>query len=180
MLDDRGVEAGRGGDHARVVLRERDDEQSFTFEFLGGLAEPPRVVDEFADVVLGGERPNMIDGLEHRMNSTGEGRVFASDRQVRTQAERAGNRWTGQGHRRLTLHDARHSYASLMIAAGVNAKALSTFMGHANIAITMDLYGHLLPGSEAEAATLFDAYLAREVGGSTSTETSTDPAHTTA
>ena len=29
-------------------------------------------------------------------------------------------------------HDCRHTFASLMIAAGVNAKALSTFMGHAN------------------------------------------------
>ena len=106
--------------------------------------------------------------LEHRMNGTGEGRVFASDRQVRTQAERAGKRWKDRNLDRLTLHDARHTYASLMIAAGVNAKALSTFMGHANIAITMDLYGHLMPGSQAEAATLLDAYLAREVGGSTS------------
>jgi hypothetical protein len=35
-----------------------------------------------------------------------------------------------------------------MIAAGVNAKALSTFMGHANILITLDRYGHLMPGSE--------------------------------
>jgi integrase len=49
-----------------------------------------------------------------------------------------------------------------MIAAGVNAKALSTFCGHANIAITMDLYGHLMPGSEAQAADLLDAYLALE------------------
>jgi integrase len=47
-----------------------------------------------------------------------------------------------------------------MIAAGVNAKALSTFMGHANISITLDRYGHLMPGSEAEAADLLDAYLA--------------------
>jgi hypothetical protein len=31
-----------------------------------------------------------------------------------------------------------------MIAAGVNAKALSMFMGHANISITLDLYGHLM------------------------------------
>jgi hypothetical protein len=45
-----------------------------------------------------------------------------------------------------------------MIAAGVNAKALSTFMGHANISITLDRYGHLMPGSEAEAAGLLDAY----------------------
>ena len=46
-----------------------------------------------------------------------------------------------------------------MIAAGVNAKALSTFMGHANISITLDRYGHLMPGSEEEAAGLLDAYL---------------------
>ena len=49
-----------------------------------------------------------------------------------------------------------------MIAAGVNAKALSTFMGHANISITLDRYGHLMPGSEAEAADLLDAYLAEQ------------------
>jgi integrase len=46
-----------------------------------------------------------------------------------------------------------------MIAAGVNAKALSTFMGHANISITLDRYGHLMPGSEEEAASLLDDYL---------------------
>jgi len=46
-----------------------------------------------------------------------------------------------------------------MIAAGVNAKALSAYMGHANISITLDRYGHLMPGNEAEAAGLLDAYL---------------------
>lgn len=113
--------------------------------------------------------------LELRMDGAGDGRVFASDRQVRSQAERARTRWTDAGLERLTLHDARHTYASLMIAASVNAKALSTFMGHANIGITLDLYGHLMPGSEAEAATLLDAYLAREVGGTTSPTTSPGP-----
>ncbi len=46
-----------------------------------------------------------------------------------------------------------------MIAAGVNAKALSTYMGHSSITITLDRYGHLMPGSEAEAAGLLEAYL---------------------
>jgi hypothetical protein len=46
----------------------------------------------------------------------------------------------------------------------VNVKALSTFMGHANIRITLDQYG-LLPGAEGEAAGLLDAFLARQVGG---------------
>jgi integrase len=59
------------------------------------------------------------------------------------------------------LHAARHTAASLMIAANVNVKALSEFMGHSSITITLDRYGHLLPGSLSEAATLLDAFLAR-------------------
>lgn len=42
--------------------------------------------------------------------------------------------------------------------------ALATFMGHANIRITLDQYGHLLPGAEVEAAGLLDAFLARQAG----------------
>jgi integrase len=61
----------------------------------------------------------------------------------------------------ITLHECRHTFASLMIAAGVNAKALSTYMGHANISITLDRYGHLMPGNEDEAAALLNAYLQR-------------------
>ena len=52
----------------------------------------------------------------------------------------------------IDLHTARHTCASVMIAAGVNIKALSEFMGHSSITITLDWYGHLLPGSLAEAA----------------------------
>jgi len=48
-----------------------------------------------------------------------------------------------------------------MIAACINAKALSTYMGHSSISITFDLYGHLMPGYMDEAAGMLDAYLAR-------------------
>jgi integrase len=70
--------------------------------------------------------------------------------------------WRAAGiNERLRLHQARHTYASFMIAAGVNAKALSQFMGHSSIKVTFDLYGHLMPGSEREAAGMLDAYLER-------------------
>ena len=46
-----------------------------------------------------------------------------------------------------------------MIAASVNAKALSTYLGHSSIQITLDRYGHLMPGNEQEAARLLDRYL---------------------
>jgi integrase len=76
-------------------------------------------------------------------------------------SERARTAWEKAKLERITLHECRHTFASLMIAAGVNAKALSTYMGHANISITLDRYGHLMPGNEGEAAGMLDAYLAR-------------------
>ncbi len=48
-----------------------------------------------------------------------------------------------------------------MIAAGVNAKAITAYLGHASIQTTFDLYGHLMPGNEDEAVALVDAYLER-------------------
>lgn len=75
--------------------------------------------------------------------------------------KRAGRAWEAAELNRITLHECRHTFASLMIAAGVNAKALSTYMGHATISITLDRYGHLMPGNEDEAAEMLDEYLAR-------------------
>lgn len=71
--------------------------------------------------------------------------------------------WAEAGLPRLTLHECRHTYASLMIAAGVNIKTIQTWMGHSSITVTLDLYGHLLPGSAAEALGLLNAYIDREV-----------------
>ena len=46
----------------------------------------------------------------------------------------------------------RHSYATAALAAGVPAKVVSERLGHANIAITMDTYSHVLPGLDEQAA----------------------------
>jgi integrase len=53
---------------------------------------------------------------------------------------------------RIRLHDVRHSYAPAALAAGVPAKVVSERLGHANIAITMDTYSHVLPGLDEQAA----------------------------
>jgi integrase len=77
--------------------------------------------------------------------------------------KRANAAWVRAGLEPIGLHECRHTFASLMIAAGVNAKALSAYMGHSSVTITLDRYGHLMPGSESEAAERLDAYLARAV-----------------
>jgi integrase len=67
----------------------------------------------------------------------------------------------------VTRHPARvrHLYASMSIAAGINAHALCKAMGHSSIKVTYDEYGHLFPGNEAEAATLLDNYVTAAFAG---------------
>ena len=104
---------------------------------------------------------------EHRAHLLENGFVFGRaaerpcDRFV--VLNRATRVWKAAGLNPISLHECRHTFASLMIAAGVNLKALQVFMGHASITVTLDLYGHLMPGSEGEATTLVDAYLDREI-----------------
>lgn len=47
----------------------------------------------------------------------------------------------------ITPHQARHTFASMMIAAGVDAKMLSVVLGHESVSTTLDIYGHLFPRS---------------------------------
>ena len=79
--------------------------------------------------------------------------------------ERADRAWKAARLDRITLHECRHTFASLLIAAGANPKAVQTYMGHSSITITLDLYGHLMPGSELEVAGLLDKYLDRQLEG---------------
>jgi integrase len=99
--------------------------------------------------------------VRHRLNNPNAARVFGRSDDTpfspSTIAQRARRAWAGRGLRAVTLHECRHTFATLMIAAGVNAKALQTFMGHSSITVTLDRYGHLFPGSEQGAADLLDA-----------------------
>lgn len=108
---------------------------------------------------LATERLRRPNGIELCFG-IGDGRPFRPDR-LQGRADAA---WRQAGLERLTLHDCRHSYASLAIASGVNAKALSIYMGHASITETLDRYGHLMPGNENEAAGLMDDYLSLTAG----------------
>lgn len=102
--------------------------------------------------------------VEHKANQTrADGLVFSGDApfQPSNLWRRAQSAWKRTGVEPIGLHEARHTFASILIAAGVNAKAITTYMGHASIQTTYDLYGKLMPGSEAEAAALVDAYLTR-------------------
>jgi len=62
----------------------------------------------------------------------------------------------------VRLHDVRHSYATAALAAGVHVKTLSQRLGHADVAVTLRIYAHVLPGDdEAAAATVAAAIMGR-------------------
>jgi len=56
----------------------------------------------------------------------------------------------------IRLHDARHTHATLLLKAGVNVKVIQERLGHANFSTTMNLYAHVSPGMQKEAASRFD------------------------
>ncbi|MCB0976215.1 MAG: site-specific integrase, partial [Acidimicrobiales bacterium] len=62
----------------------------------------------------------------------------------------------------ISLHDLRHTHATLLLKAGVNVKVVSERLGHANIAFTMHVYQHVLPGMQAAAADTFSLLLRNE------------------
>jgi integrase len=63
---------------------------------------------------------------------------------------------------RPTVHDLRHTAASLMIAAGMHSKAVCEALGHSSITITMNRYGHLFESLQDDAGDRYDAFLDRE------------------
>jgi integrase len=57
-----------------------------------------------------------------------------------------------QGLRRIRLHDLRHTHATLALQAGVPAKVVSDRLGHSSVAFTLDVYSHVVPGLQEDAA----------------------------
>ncbi len=92
-------------------------------------------------------------------------RAFTSS----TVRRRARDRWTDASLDPIRLHECRHTFVSILIASGVNAKAISTFCGHSSIQVTFDLYGKLMPGSEDEMLARVESYL-----GDCTTDRTTD------
>jgi integrase len=53
---------------------------------------------------------------------------------------------------RIRLHDLRHSHAVHLLTAGQNPRLVSERLGHASVGFTLDVYGHVMDGQQADAA----------------------------
>jgi integrase len=52
----------------------------------------------------------------------------------------------------IRLHDLRHTHACHLLMANANVKVVGERLGHASVAFTLDTYGHVMPGQQADAA----------------------------
>jgi len=52
------------------------------------------------------------------------------------------------GIRKIRLHDLRHTFGSLLIQSGASIVYVKEQMGHSSIQVTVDIYGHLIPGAQ--------------------------------
>lgn len=60
----------------------------------------------------------------------------------------------------IRLHELRHTHGTLLIAAGLPVKVVSERLGHAVPAFTIERYQHMLPGMQADAARVFEQFVA--------------------
>jgi integrase len=60
---------------------------------------------------------------------------------------------------RFSLYDLRHTHATLLLKAGVHPKIVSERLGHSSVALTLDVYSHVFPGMQDEAASKLDSML---------------------
>lgn len=117
------------------------------------------------NVPLAGNVRRELAALKLRTGRDGDDLVFGRTATLpfirSTIRSRARAAWKAAGMDPLTPHEARHCAASYLIAAGLNAKQLSVYIGHSDIRTTYNRYGHLMPGDELAAATMLDAYLGK-------------------
>ena len=62
---------------------------------------------------------------------------------------------------RIPLHGLRHTYATLALSSGVNPRIVSGRLGHSTVALTLDIYIHVLPQADQEAADRIAALIER-------------------
>ncbi len=64
---------------------------------------------------------------------------------------------------RVGLHALRHAHMTMLLKAGVHPKVASERAGHSSVAFTMDVYSHVLPGLQEDAAERIDSWLANTI-----------------
>lgn len=130
----------------------------------GIIFKDPKSEESQRSIVLLPETVTML--REHRRKQEAEkaaehldyqdtGLVFATPLGLPYDGNNLWRTWAGVANRagvgHVTLHDLRHTHATLLLQAGVHPKVVQERLGHRSIEITMNLYSHVTPTMQAEA-----------------------------
>ena len=105
-----------------------------------------------------------VDALRcHRHRNPGIGFVFTRPDGRPLSRSLVGGAWrrlrVRAGVPAVRFHDLRHTAATLMLSRGVHPKIVSEMLGHSTVAITLDLYSHVTPTMQREAAKVMNELL---------------------
>lgn len=108
----------------------------------------------------------IVDALRrHRSAHPGIGFVFTRDDGRPLSRSMVDKAWTRLNARagvpQVRFHDLRHTAATLLLGRGVHPKIVSEMLGHSTVAITLDLYSHVTPTMQREAASAMDDLLSQ-------------------
>jgi integrase len=143
-----------------VVAGWDDEEGEIEVKSRSGLRAVP-IIAELRPILLA---HLMATGRRGKPEALVFGRTDADPFLRSTPRSRARRAWKSAGLEPITMHECRHSYASTMVAAGVDPGEVMRRMGHSTIAMTLDRYTHALAGNEADTAAKMQSFIDRSRG----------------
>jgi integrase len=150
------IQFGESQDDAdRYLLVQRNYDRRWSQKMLTPKSKKSRRVDmsrELRRVLLELRDERLVKAFAEGKSDIAEELVFPSEAGTPIEMNNFSERvfkplLTQAGLRRVRFHDLRHTYGSLLIQAGASLPYVRDQMGHSSIQITVDIYGHLIPGA---------------------------------
>jgi len=156
------INFGATADDPRYILVQRNWSHG---QFITPKNGKPRRVDlskELRAVLLALREARLLAAFQIGKESIADELVFPSQAGTVIKPDNIARRYmepalTAAGLRRFRFHDLRHTFGSLLIQAGASLVYVRDQMGHSSIQITVDCYGHLVPGADIANVDRLDA-----------------------
>jgi integrase len=160
------VQFGDGENDAdRYIIVQRNYDRRWSRKMLTPKSGKPRRVDmsrELRRVLMQHRDDRLVKALAKGKSDISDDLVFPSEAGTPTEMNNFSERvfkpsLAGAGLRRIRFHDLRHTFGSLLIQAGASLAYVRDQMGHSSIQVTVDVYGHLIPGANVSFVDKLDA-----------------------